>query len=234
MSRDWAFVVVLATASGAFGQEPVRTAGPAADRPVSVQLISAAHEERSEPDFGPVQPRSVFENEAAVVNVCASYVEAQLIYFRSDHRAGGFLEFAQRIRSTPGTHDGLYWAMDADQDESPLGPNFAAAAVTEEQADIESRPYFGYYFKVLLSQGPEATGGARDYRVNGHLIAGFALIAWPAEYGVSGVHSFLVNHLGEMYARDLGPDTQRAALGMTAFAPDRSWTKLLVSASPNK
>jgi hypothetical protein len=166
------------------------------------------------------------QNEAAVVNVCFGYVEAQLLYFREDHANGGFLEFAQKIRSTPGKRDGLYWPLDGDEDESPLGPQFAAAAVTEDRSGAGSRPYFGYYFKVLLAQGPEAPGGARDYRVDGHLVTGFALIAWPAEHGVTGVRSFLVNHLGDVYAKDLGPDTPRVAASMPAFDPDRSWLKI--------
>jgi hypothetical protein len=174
-----------------------------------------------------IPKQSIVDNEAAVTDICASYVEAQLIYFRSDHDGDGFPAFAQKIRSTHNRRDGLYWAPKFSEDESPMGPKFAAAAVTEEQPRGESRPYFGYYFKILLGQGPEAPGGARDYRVNGRLLTGFALVAWPAEYGVSGVHSFLVNHFGDVYTKDLGSGTRRIASGMSAFAPDRSWTKVV-------
>jgi hypothetical protein len=107
-----------------------------------------------------------------------------------------------------------------------MGPKFAAAAISEMQAGGKPQPYFGYYFKILLAQGSDAPGGARDYRVNGRLTTGFALVAWPAEYGISGVHSFLVNHFGDVYAKDLGPHTQRIASGMAAFDPDQSWAKV--------
>ncbi len=216
---------VFAVCGTSFGQGVTSSDDGSTNRPVKVQLVSPAGGQ-VEPDEVVERRRSVIENEAAVISVCASYIEAQFIYFRTDHNAGGFLEFAQRVRSTPGRHDGLYWAIEGDEDESPMGPQFAAAAITEPSSGVESHPYFGYYFKILLSQGPEASGGARDYRIAGHLIGGFGLVAWPAEYGVSGVHSFLVNHLGDLYTRDLGPDTQRAATGITTFAPDRSWTKL--------
>jgi hypothetical protein len=120
--------------------------------------------------------------------------------------------------------DGLYWDADVAGEESPVGPKFAAAAAAELQPG-EARPIFGYYVKIMLAQGSEALGGARDYRLDGRLITGFALIAWPAEYGVTGLRSFQVNQLGEIYSKDLGPDTHRVALSLTAFAPDRTWTK---------
>lgn len=174
-----------------------------------------------------VSKRDIHGNEAAVLNVCASFVEAQMIYFRSNVSGDGFLAFAPRIRSTPGKRDGLYWVSDSGEDESPSGPGLAAAAITEDSPGPELRPFFGYYFKMLLSQGPEAPGGARDYRIDGRLVTGFALIAWPAEYWRTGVHAFIVNHLGDVYAKDLGPDTSRIAGGVSAFAPDRTWTRVL-------
>ncbi len=202
---------LLAASAVLFAQEPASGVETSMDRSDTLR----------------VPKRGIHENEAAVVNVCTSYVEAQMIYFRSNVSGDGFLAFAQRIRSPPGKRDGLYWGNDSGEDESPSGPGLAAAAITEDAPAAELRPFFGYYFKILPSQGPEAPGGARDYRVDGRLITGFALVAWPAEYWVSGVHSFMVDHLGDVYAKDLGPDTQRIAAGMTAFAPDRSWTKVV-------
>jgi DUF2950 family protein len=217
---------VVSFAAFAQGHNP---AGTVAARPSTndgVVLPDSGTEFVPEPNTEAVPRRGVAGNEAAVVNVCVSYIEAQLLYFRTDHKSDGFLTFAQKIRSTPGTRDGLFWPIDSDEDESPIGPLFAAAAITEYPFG-EARPYFGYYFKILMGQGPEAPGGARDYRVDGRLIAGFALVAWPAAYGVSGVHSFMVNHLGDVYAKDLGPDTHRVAVGMPVFAPDRTWMKVI-------
>jgi len=169
--------------------------------------------------------RRTAANEAAVLEACREFVRAQFEYFAFDHAGDGFLSFAARIRSTPGRHDGLYWPIDTGDDESPIGPNFAAAAPAELSPEVSPRPYFGYYFKALVAQGPDAPGGARDYRVNGRLIGGFALIAWPAEYGVTGTVTFQVNQLGIVYRKDLGPDTSRAA-GIAEFSPDSSWTRI--------
>lgn len=162
-------------------------------------------------------------NEAAVRDLCLRYLDAQIEYSR---RGGGMPVFAQKIRSTQALTDGLYWSKDDDMDESPLGPSFAYASFTEPQPEGGPRPYFGYYFKVLLGQGPDAAGGVTDYRVNGVLRNGFALVAWPAEYGYSGLHTYLVNHLGSLYQKDLGTDSGRVAAGMSVFNPDRSWTRV--------
>ena len=201
----------LAVAAAALAQKE------SADRIVIVDKIAVSGEVRE----GTATP--VARNEAAVVDVCLSYVEAQFLYFRANYSGDGHLAFAHKIRSAPGKHDGLYWAPDAAGEESPMGPRFAAAAITE-QPHGNAQPYFGYYFKILLAQGEGARGGARDYRVDGRLLSGFALVAWPAEHGVTGVRSFLVNHLGEIWARDLGSHTSRAAAAMTFFAPDKNWT----------
>jgi hypothetical protein len=171
----------------------------------------------------------LMRNESAAIDVCRDYVEAQLKYFRSDTNADGIFAFAKRIRSTPGKRDGLYWAISDGEDESPTGPNVAAAAITEQQPSDKPRPLSGYYFKTLLAQGPAATGGSRNYQIDGLLLTGFALVAWPAQYGVSGVQSFIVNHLGDVYGSDLGPDTDRIASGLSAFDPDHNWTKVRVS-----
>ena len=168
--------------------------------------------------------REIVRNESAAVDMCLSYLDAQLAYFRSAPRTDGQLAFAEKIRSTAGMRDGLYWHLEGAGEESPLGPRFAAAAAAELDP-VAARPLFGYYFKVLVAQGPDAAGGARDYRVGGRLTNGFALVAWPAEYGVTGVRTFQVNHLGDVYAKDLGSDTSRTAT-MTTFALDRTWVKV--------
>jgi|tagenome__1003787_1003787.scaffolds.fasta_scaffold20808887_2 hypothetical protein len=174
-------------------------------------------------------PRRSYElagNETAIIDFCLEYVEAQLEYFRSSRNANGILVFAQKLRSTPGERDGLYWPISHGDDESPLGPNVADAAFNEQPEGLQPRALSGYYLKILLAQGPAAVGGVRDYRVGGRLLTGFALIAWPAQYGVTGTQSFVVSHLGDVYARDLGPATARVAAACTRFNPDRRWTKV--------
>jgi DUF2950 family protein len=174
-----------------------------------------------------IPDRGIATNEAAAVDICQKYVDAQFSYFRL--RYAGSLSFAQRIRSSEGKLDGLYWPREATEDESPMGPRFAAAAAAE-LAPGAAQPWLGYYFKILIAQGPQASGGSRDYRVDGRLTSGFALIAWPAEYGVSGVRSFVVNHLGDVYAKDLGANTPRTAMGTAAFSPDRTWKRVVTEA----
>ncbi len=199
--------------------------GPASTATPPVMRVHAGSPINPRVDRARAAAGDVARNEAAIIDLCRSYVEAQLIYSQADHDADRGRAFAQKIRSAAGRRDGLYWPLDADGDESPIGPNFAAAAAAEQPAE-DARPFFGYFFKVLLSQGAEAPGGAREYRVEGRLTRGFALVAWPANYGLSGVRSFLVSHLGDVYAKDMGPETQRVARDMPAFAPDRSWFKV--------
>lgn len=221
----WLSILLLAAFAAAFAQsgssQGVEAAGTAVG-PANARTVVVGDADREL-----VPKRGILENEAALPSVCARYVDAQMTYFRSRHNGGGVPAYAQKIRSTPGRRDGLFWALDSSGDESPVGPRFAAAAAAEDRLPGAARPYFGYFFKILFSQGPAAAGGARDYRVDGRLITGFALVAWPAEYGVSGVRSFIVNHSGDVYAKDLGPDTQRVAPGMSAFDPDRTWMKIV-------
>ena len=134
--------------------------------------------------------------------------------------------YAQRIVSRPGKKDGLYWPAQSGADESPLGEFVASAAAEGYRAGQQRIPYHGYYYKVLTRQGPNAPGGALDYVVRGNMIGGFALVAYPAEYRNSGVMTFLVNHQGEVYEKDLGTNTARIAAGMTAFDPDGTWQRV--------
>jgi hypothetical protein len=134
--------------------------------------------------------------------------------------------YAQRIVSRDGKKDGLYWPAKAGEDESPLGELAAAASAQGYRAGKERRPYHGYYFKILTRQGDRAPGGAMDYVARGRMIGGFALVAWPAEYGNSGVTTFLVNHQGNVYQKDLGPETAKTASRMTSFNPDTTWQRV--------
>lgn len=161
------------------------------------------------------------ENEVNAVEVCRGYVEAQNAYAAQDRDKDGVLKYAQKIVSTPGKQDGLYWEG-ASETLVPKAFANAAAANLAEGANKADR-YHGYYFRILKSQGPDAPGGAFDYVVNGKMIGGFALVAFPAEYGVSGVKTFIVNHKGVVYEKDLGAATATVARQMTRFNPDKSW-----------
>jgi hypothetical protein len=166
--------------------------------------------------------RAIRRNEGAIVDLCRQFREAQYAYLSLPR--DGVRTFAAKIRSAPGGRDGLFWSAAGEEDQSPLGPAFAAAAYFEHRPDNGAlRPLFGYYFKILTAQGPAATGGALDYRANGALRRGFALVAWPAEYGIGGFRSFLMNHFGDVFQKDLGPDGARIVAGMSAFNPDRGW-----------
>ncbi len=201
--------------------------GPGAARVIVVEIsgepVNIAR--RSLPELPSSNSRGldIERNESNAIDVCLGYVDAQLTYFWSAQRPDGRLAFAGKIRSAAGIHDGLYWPLEGDGDESPMGPKFADAAAAELDAG-KAKPLFGYYFKILAAQGPQAAGGAQDYRVDGRLVSGFALVAWPAGYGVTGVRTFQVNHRGEVYAKDLGAG--RSGASMAAFAPDRTWTKV--------
>jgi hypothetical protein len=167
-----------------------------------------------------VLARHIGRNELNAVEVCRGYVEAQMAYANVDRDADGNLEYAQKIVSSPGKQDGLYWE---GQPGSLVPKSFAAAAEAAAEAGKKMEPYHGYYYRILKAQGPAAEGGAVNYVVKGEMIGGFALVAWPAEYGVSGVKTFIVNHRGMVYEKDLGPTTATLARQMTQFNPDKTW-----------
>jgi hypothetical protein len=169
-----------------------------------------------------VKDRRIGWNELRTIKACRGYVEAQFDYASKDRNGDGYIEFAQRILSTPGTKDGLYWSTDDANDLSPLGPFFADAAAAVARGE-KPQPYNGYFFRILTAQGEHARGGARDYVVDGHMIGGFALVAWPADYDRTGVHTFIVNQLGVIYQKDLGTDTASVVEAMDAFDPDDTW-----------
>jgi hypothetical protein len=170
--------------------------------------------------------RRIGGNELNAMEICRGYAEAQLEYAATEHDGDRVLKYAQNIAATPGKQDGLYFGGVSD---SLVSPAFAEAAIaTPSTIGKKSEPYHGYYYRVLKSQGPDAAGGAFDYVVNGKMIGGFALIAWPAEYGVSGVGTFIINHDGVLYEKDLGAGTAIEARQMTRFNPDKSWQPVVL------
>ena len=167
--------------------------------------------------------RRIGANELAAMQVCLAYVDAQREYVLKDRDANGFLEYAQKLASTPGQRDGLYWETKEGEPLSPFGP----IAVQERRPGQGERDaYHGYRYKILTAQGPSARGGEFDYVVKGKMIGGFALIAYPARYGVSGVMSFIVNQEGVIYEKNLGKNTREVAGKIIAYDPDSSWTKV--------
>ena len=172
-----------------------------------------------------VLARRIGHNELDAIQTSLAYVDAQNDYAAKD-RGAGIGAYAQRFISTEGKKDGLYWPTTQGEEESPLGPLFAAASAQGYHAGQGRTPYHGYYYKILTKQGPAATGGAVDYVVNGKMIGGFALAAYPAEYRNSGVMTFIVNHDGAVFQKDLGPNTGQIAEAIKAFNPDKSWTRV--------
>jgi len=168
--------------------------------------------------------RRIGSNELNTINVCLAYVDAQREYATEDRNRDGFIEYAQKFLSDPGQRDGLYWPAQVGEEESPMGPLMVSAqAEGYSFAHGRSTPYYGYYYRILKAQGPHATGGARDYLIRGHMIGGFALVAFPASYGASGIMTFIVNQDGQVYQQDLGPKTAEIAAKMTLYDPDPSW-----------
>lgn len=170
--------------------------------------------------------RRIGENELDTIDVCREYVEAQREYVSKDRDGSGVLKYAQRILSTPGKMDGLYWDADAGQEQSPFGRFFATAATQgyEQTTGQPHEPYHGYHFRVLRRQGSAAPGGKYDYIINGNMIAGCALVAFPVDYESSGIMTFIVNQEGKIYQKDLGSDTIELARQMTEYNPDSTWT----------
>jgi hypothetical protein len=170
--------------------------------------------------------RRIGENELYTIQVLLAIVDAQQEYSSEDRNGDGRLEYAQRFRSREGKTDGLYWPASQGGAESPLGP-LAATASREgyKQEGSNRMPYHGYYFRILTGQGKDAAGGAYSYLAQGHMIGGFAVVAWPAKYGSSGIMTFIVNQDGVVYQKNLGPETAEIASKMTVFNPDAGWSK---------
>jgi hypothetical protein len=169
--------------------------------------------------------RRIGRNELNTIEVCHAYVEAQREYAAINPVGKRQGEYAQKFRSSPGEHNGLYWEAENATDESPLGPLVASARAEGygPNADGTPTPYHGYYFKILTRQGPSGSGGSKDYIVNGHMTGGFAMIAFPAQYGDSGIMTFIVGQTGVVFEKNLGRGTEAIARRIIAYDPDQSW-----------
>ncbi len=176
-----------------------------------------------------VLDRRIGRNELAVIRICRTYVAAQRLYAEHGHDGRPAGIFAQTFRSDPGKQNGLYWPPARGQKRSPLG-DLVAQATAEGRpvaTDVaEPAPFHGYYFKILTGQGPDARGGAKDYVVDGAMSGGFALVAWPAQYDVTGVMTFIVSHDAVVREKDLGATTDADARVMRVFNPDTSWASV--------
>ncbi len=173
--------------------------------------------------------RRIGRNELNAIQVCMAYVDAQREYILEDRDENKLLEYAQKFVSKKGLKNGLYWEAKEGEERSPFGPLIAKAAVegyTGKRPLGRRNPYHGYYYKILKAQGKNAPGGEYDYVVNGKMIGGFASVAYPAEYGSSGIMTFIVNQEGVVYQSNLGKDTEKIARAMEKFDPDETWKKV--------
>jgi hypothetical protein len=169
--------------------------------------------------------RRIGKNELFAIQVSLAYVQAQIEYAALDPMKDGG-PYAQHIVSRKGRKDGLYWPTTAGEEPSPLGDLVAKATTEGYKAGEKPIPYHGYYYRILTKQGASAAGGAYDYLVKGKMIGGFALVAYPAKYGNSGIMTFMVNQDGTVFQKDLGPNTSKIAATINSFSPDQSWTKV--------
>jgi hypothetical protein len=199
--------------------------------PFPVPLVKAPNGWRFDTAAGKeeILARRIGRNELAVIDSCRAYVTAQKRYAREGHDGRPAGAYAMAFRSDPGKQNGLYWPAVKGQKPSPLGELVAQASEegrTKAAASGQRSPFHGYYFRILTSQGASAAGGAKNYVANGVMSGGFALVAWPAEYGATGVMTFVVNQDGVVFEKDLGKDSSAAGEKMTAFNPDKSWQRV--------
>jgi hypothetical protein len=192
--EDWPFPVPMIRANGKWSFN-------ASDTPVEMHA------------------RRIGANELDAIEICQGYVEAQLKYASEDRENDGMREYAPHLMSSSGRHDGLYWEGASE----PLVPEGFARAAWDGAQKGQAKPYHGYYFRVLDGQGSNAPEGAHNYLVKGKLVGGFGLVAWPAEYGATGIHTFIVNQDGVVYQKDIAPVPGKAPLPITRFDPDHSW-----------
>ena len=172
--------------------------------------------------------RRIGENELSTVQTLLAVVDAQREYAMNDRDNDGILEYAEKFRSDPGKKNGLYWETKEGEEPSPLGPLVAQAreaGYEKKQSGGKPSPYYGYYFRILKAQGKDAPGGSYDYVVKGKMIGGFAVVAYPAKYGNSGVMTFIVNHDGVVYEKNIGKNTGKIAKAMKKYDPDKTWKK---------
>ena len=172
-----------------------------------------------------IQARRIGRNEIAAIYACGALAQSQFQYF--SQKRGGVKQYAPKFISDAGQQNGLYWESAQGAPRSPLGPHVALAS--DEETTIKpdkAQPFYGYYFRQLENQGPDAKGGAKPYLVNGKMTGGFAYVAYPAKYGETGIQTFIINQGGVVFEKDLGKDTDNAAKTMTGFNPDKTWTEL--------
>ncbi len=192
--------------------------------PIPIPIVQTGDRWRFDTEAGleELVNRRIGRNELNVIGLCGQYLDAQVDYARVDHDGDQVLEYSQKIISSEGQQDGLYWDSAAGEELSPFGP-----LVADARGYIDGRepgdPFMGYYFKIITRQGEDAIGGRYDYIINDSMIAGFALIAFPAEHGNSGIMTFICSHTGRIYEKNLGPDGDLIAGAMAVFNPDSSW-----------
>ena len=201
------------------------------DWPFSIPMVKKDAVWRFDTEEGreEILARRIGRNELSVIQVCLAYVDAQKEYAVKDRDDDGVLAYAQKFLSDPGKKNGLYWKAKEGDEQSPLGPLVGAAqekGYSGKQSEGKPIPYHGYYYRILKAQGKNAKGGEYDYVVMGKMIGGFALVAYPARYGSSGIMTFIVSHAGEVYQKDLGENTENTALKMKLFNPDSTWNKI--------
>jgi hypothetical protein len=170
--------------------------------------------------------RRIGQNELDTIQTCLAIIDTEREYAEIDRDGDGILEYTARLVSSPGRRDGLYWQTAPGEPPSPAGPKLVRATPDQLAARAPAAPFHGYLYRVLRSQGKHAPGGARDYQYDGNLIGGFAMIAWPAKYRVSGVKTFKCSIDGVVYERDLGPDTAAKAAKIEAFDPGPGWNRV--------
>ena len=170
-----------------------------------------------------IDARQIGANELSTIKVMLAYGDAQREYQAVDRMGDGVLQYAQKLQSTPGKRDGLYWPTNANEPRSPIGEYFAQSKSID---GLERRGFHGYQFRILTAQGPAAKGGAKSYIQNRQMTEGFALIAWPVEYGETGVMTFIVNQDGVVYQKNLGPATNAVVKNIYSFNPDKTWTQV--------
>jgi Protein of unknown function (DUF2950) len=194
--------------------------------PVPIPIVRVGERWRFATEEGEdeIVNRRIGANERNAIYVLRAYIDAQRVYASRDRDADGVLQYAQKLASTPGKHDGLYWPADAGKGEeaSPFGPLIAESAAYLK-GHTEGDAYRGYHFRILSRQGKDAPGGAYNYVINGRMIAGFSMVAYPAEYGKSGVMTFIVSHNGKVYEKNLGKDSSAIGAKMSTFDPGAGW-----------
>jgi hypothetical protein len=198
------------------------------DWPMPVPIVKAGKRWRFQTEEGrqEILSRRIGKNELDAIQTCLAIVDAQKEYAVLDRDTDQLLEYAQKFESEKGKSDGLYWETAPGEPLSPLGPFVASAAAEGYGKAAQLSPYHGYLYRIITAQGENANGGAYSYMVNGSMIGGFAIVAYPALYRASGVKTFTVNHEGIVYEKDLGPETAQIAAAITVFDPDKSWKKV--------